>query len=600
MKRTAIFFAALTLCVAASAQSWSSEWVPRHEFHIDAFGGLSALNYQVADRFAPNASVDFLSKNTLGGGAGLGYTVHFNEHWGLTTGAELAIYRGAFSAANNPWTFFYLEKSNPDDPGVGVLTFGNVKEKETGEKILSEDKMTLSENQTLYAVQVPLMLQFMAPLNQSKSNHFYIAFGARLLFNIKGNYARSFDGFYGDKYKTTDPTGAPVYTDGKSGVILSNPIPGGPSATAGVPAAPYTISNMSSGPDAIQLYDNTQTPLSAADAQAALNDPSSFIFSNQTGSRPSTYQDVFGENVGEDGVIPSLNQKGSFEPKLFNVAASGELGFRWGLGNGWGLYTGLYVDYGFLSPMDPQTKFLNVKTDEQGTPHYAFAQGSMLGMTYDDVTFKTTPYDGDVSAYYINASASTAPIASKLSNIGAGLKLKLAFGSVAKKPQEPQIVYVDRIIRDTVTNTVTVRDTVVKTNTVIEKEIIRDTITIIKEIPVEIQKTMADLSNTMFDFNKSVIKEAAKGPLNSVVKWLQENPEVKVEISGHTDSVGSAAYNQKLSEARAKAVYDYFVSQGVDKFRLAYAGYGKEKPIATNETEEGRAQNRRVELNIIQ
>ena len=111
---------------------------------------------------------------------------------------------------------------------------------------------------------------------------------------------------------------------------------------------------------------------------------------------------------------------------------------------------------------------------------------------------------------------------------------------------------------------------------------------------------MADLSNTMFDFDKSVIKEVAKGPLNKVVAWLQENPEVKVEISGHTDSKGSDEYNQRLSEARAKAVYEYFIAQGVDKFRLAYAGYGESRPIATNDTEEGRQQNRRVELNIIQ
>ncbi len=593
MKRTAIFFAALTLCVAASAQSWSSEWVPRHEFHIDAFGGLSALNYQVADRFAPNASVDFLSKNTLGGGAGLGYTVHFNEHWGLTTGAELAIYRGAFSASKNPWIFMALDKTtDPDNPGVGAVVFGNAK---PDPQTLSDDLMTLSENQTLYAVQVPLMLQFMAPLNQRKSNHFYIALGARLLFNIMGNYERSFTGFYGEQYAQQTPTGVPTYQDGKQGIIY------GSSANAATVAGLPTTTSMGTTVDATILYDQNQRQLDASQAQDALNDKTSGLFFDRLGIYgTSTYQQLFGEEGGDDGVIPGLNQKGRFKPELFNVAASGELGFRWGLGNGWGLYTGLYLDYGFLSPVNPKTSFMTVATDDQGRTTFAFSKGSMLEMTYDDVSFKTTPKEGDPTSYYIKATGTTENIASKFSNIGAGLKLKLAFGSVAKKPQEPQIVYVDRIIRDTVTNTVTVRDTVVKTNTVIEKEIIRDTITIIKEIPVEIQKTMADLSNTMFDFNKSVIKEAAKGPLNSVVKWLQENPEVKVEISGHTDSVGSAAYNQKLSEARAKAVYDYFVSQGVDKFRLAYAGYGKEKPIATNETEEGRAQNRRVELNIIQ
>ena len=85
MKRITLLFAALALCVTASAQSWSSEWVPRNEFHIDAFGGLSALRYQVAESFIKGGQTDFISKNTLGGGAGLGYTYHFNENWGITT-----------------------------------------------------------------------------------------------------------------------------------------------------------------------------------------------------------------------------------------------------------------------------------------------------------------------------------------------------------------------------------------------------------------------------------------------------------------------------------------------------------------------------------
>ena len=73
-----------------------------------------------------------------------------------------------------------------------------------------------------------------------------------------------------------------------------------------------------------------------------------------------------------------------------------------------------------------------------------------------------------------------------------------------------------------------------------------------------------------------------------------------MEIGGHTDSVGSDSYNQKLSEQRAKAVCDYLISQGVDKARLSYKGYGESEPIATNETEAGRQRNRRVELKILQ
>ena len=597
MKKFSLILAALLITVAASAQSWSSEWVPKHEFHIDAFGGISALNYTISPGFAPNATKPMFP-DRLGGGAGLGYTLHFNEYWGLTTGAEFAIYRGSFFATGNPWTFVHLDKSaNPNDPGVGLVYFANIKN-----NVLSDDQLILQENQTLYTAQVPLMVQFMAPLNAKKSNHFYLALGARFLFNVKGGYQRSFDGFYGDKYMVNN-NGVISYTDGKQGVLgASGTTPGTTGAAGGA-----TISSIGTTVDATVLYDNSiprqQRPLSAEEAQALLNDKTSGLFIRQVVTNPTTdFQTAFGEDVGANGELPGFNKKGTFDPKLFNVAASGELGFRWGLGNGWGLYTGLYVDYGFLSPLDPQTSLLTKVNDDQGTPHYAFSDGPIVGMTYDDVSFTVTPKEGDPSNYYITATGSTSAIASKFSNLGAGLKLKLAFGKVNKKPAEPQIIYVDKIIRDTVvkTNTVTVRDTVVKTNTVIQKEIIRDTVTIIKEVPVEIKQTMAELSNTMFDFDKSIIKEEAKGPLNKVVAWLQENPTVKVEISGHTDSKGSDEYNQKLSEARAKAVYEYFISQGVDKFRLAYAGYGESRPIATNETDAGRQLNRRVELNIIQ
>jgi outer membrane protein OmpA-like peptidoglycan-associated protein len=87
--------------------------------------------------------------------------------------------------------------------------------------------------------------------------------------------------------------------------------------------------------------------------------------------------------------------------------------------------------------------------------------------------------------------------------------------------------------------------------------------------------------------------------LDKVTAWLKDNPNINVEIDGHTDSYGSDAYNQKLSENRAKSVYDYFANHGVDAQRLSYKGYGESQPIADNATAAGRKQNRRVELKIV-
>lgn len=99
-----------------------------------------------------------------------------------------------------------------------------------------------------------------------------------------------------------------------------------------------------------------------------------------------------------------------------------------------------------------------------------------------------------------------------------------------------------------------------------------------------------------FDVNKAVIKPESMGILNDMAKFLKENPSLKVEIGGHTDSDGSADLNQKLSQKRADAVKNQLVSMGVDASRMTAKGYGASKPISGNDTPEGKANNRRVEF----
>ena len=84
-----------------------------------------------------------------------------------------------------------------------------------------------------------------------------------------------------------------------------------------------------------------------------------------------------------------------------------------------------------------------------------------------------------------------------------------------------------------------------------------------------------------------------------MVKLLNENPTIKIEISGHTDNVGTPSDNIILSNNRAKAVVNYLVSKGIGTQRLTYKGYGETQPVADNKTEEGRAMNRRTEMKVI-
>ncbi|MGK7389863.1 MAG: OmpA family protein [Candidatus Cyclobacteriaceae bacterium M2_1C_046] len=116
--------------------------------------------------------------------------------------------------------------------------------------------------------------------------------------------------------------------------------------------------------------------------------------------------------------------------------------------------------------------------------------------------------------------------------------------------------------------------------------------------PIEIGTTVR-LKNIYFDFDKTTLQSISFTELNKVVDLLTSNPNVEIEISGHTDSKGADEYNLNLSQGRAQAVVDYLISQGIDGYRLIAKGYGEGKPVATNDTDEGRAENRRVEFVVL-
>jgi outer membrane protein OmpA-like peptidoglycan-associated protein/tetratricopeptide (TPR) repeat protein len=107
------------------------------------------------------------------------------------------------------------------------------------------------------------------------------------------------------------------------------------------------------------------------------------------------------------------------------------------------------------------------------------------------------------------------------------------------------------------------------------------------------------LKNIYFETAKATLKPESFDELSRVVRFLKNNPSIRIEISGHTDNVGSWNYNKKLSQERAKSVVEYIVAHDIDKSRLEYAGYSFDQPVATNETPEGRAKNRRVEFKIL-
>jgi outer membrane protein OmpA-like peptidoglycan-associated protein len=107
------------------------------------------------------------------------------------------------------------------------------------------------------------------------------------------------------------------------------------------------------------------------------------------------------------------------------------------------------------------------------------------------------------------------------------------------------------------------------------------------------------VENILFNTGKATLRTESYAELNKLARLLNENPEVRIEVSGHTDNVGSAAVNNRLSGQRAESVKGYLEMQGVAADRIESAGYGFERPIAPNNSEEGRAANRRVEIEVI-
>jgi outer membrane protein OmpA-like peptidoglycan-associated protein len=165
---------------------------------------------------------------------------------------------------------------------------------------------------------------------------------------------------------------------------------------------------------------------------------------------------------------------------------------------------------------------------------------------------------------------------------------------INQKTERDAYYYIDDIsLREYIPPFVAKIDTVVVPKT--------DTIKAMVSAPVEkYEEPMLDqpviLKNVLFETSEALLMPSSYSELDATAAHLIRNPELKIEVSGHTDNKGGDEQNRKLSELRARAVADYLIAKKVDPVRITYKGYGSEKPISSNDTEDGRKQNRRVEL----
>ena len=119
-------------------------------------------------------------------------------------------------------------------------------------------------------------------------------------------------------------------------------------------------------------------------------------------------------------------------------------------------------------------------------------------------------------------------------------------------------------------------------------------------VPIE-KGAVVRLNNIFFDFDKYELKQESFPELNRIIELLNKNKEMSISVEGHTDNIGTREYNITLSERRAKAVVDYLIKGGISKDRLQTKGWGKSKPIVSNDDEiDGRELNRRVNFRILE
>jgi outer membrane protein OmpA-like peptidoglycan-associated protein len=126
----------------------------------------------------------------------------------------------------------------------------------------------------------------------------------------------------------------------------------------------------------------------------------------------------------------------------------------------------------------------------------------------------------------------------------------------------------------------------------------REITRILELTPIKVGETI-QLNNIFFVQSKAEILPDSEPELERLLKLMNENPRLEIELSGHTDNRGSASANIKLSEERALAIVNYLIENGIDKQRLEFKGYGGTRPIASNANEVSRSKNRRVEIKVL-
>jgi outer membrane protein OmpA-like peptidoglycan-associated protein len=599
MKKLAIILVALCLTMQLQAQE-------KGHF-LTVKGGLGSTGLQY-DLLGPYKSGDRFNK--LGWNAEIGYQYFFHKNWGIATGIGISGYRtlGIYPDKYRTDNYFDLG-AQVDDEGDQYRLHANL--------------TNWHEMQKTYFLEVPLMLMYQHKFGEKKNSGFFVGVGAKLLLPVQAKYnvmdgkdgddkrlwitgyyengnvtfggegdpelkEHGFAGIY-NPYETLDwqgeaPVKMSVALSGEAGFLI------GLSKRVDLTLSAYVdygLTNMKANGSTLKdAYKNTFKKTEAADCPDMLEAPDSYL---------SNANDAVGKGIVYNGMVMSNRTD-----RINSLAFGGKIGLRIKLGK--------VSSSSSSSPSSDASQSFSEKkaaAQEKRTMDSLKRKMDVLNQKMDKLlnqqstgTQESTNEALAVIRGIVMDTVNHKPIAATVRILDEDDNL---LGIQLSDPNSGKFEITDIPKGKTAHLEATNPSYFPETRDDIE---ISEKGSAVQTFYIAMTKMEVGSSvvvkKVFFDLNKSILKPASITEINNIFKIMNENPTLKVEISGHTDSQGTHEHNMTLSKNRAAAVVKALVDRGISSSRLISVGYGPDQPIATNETDEGRAQNRRVELKILE
>jgi outer membrane protein OmpA-like peptidoglycan-associated protein len=562
-------------------------------------GGIGGGGFQYTPK---GLKLDGVSKDRLGWNANIGYSYYFNRHWGIATGVGVSYYRTIGKFNEN-----FLRDTNYYDLGYHIDDDQRTPDPEMKKYQLRLRTKNWEERQEAYFIEIPLMAMFQDKFGETQRHGIYAGLGIKLQIPIVSTY-RVLDGKDNEDLRLN--ISGRYYNDG-------------------------TLDMGAPDPNNLEVL---QTPL-PAHGFGSISDPSSLNWKGDVNLKMSVAA------VAELGFLFGLS-------KRVDLTVGGY--FEYGLNN---IKKG--ANKAFLQSPD---QYLPAANDQfgQGITYNGMintdvtkkvnlmAYGAKIGLRIKLGKLHEEPVPPEIIPEpYFEDNSDLDSLEKQLEEMRRLLEELFAM------PDEPEIIQLpppveelpdiliegnvlDAQMRYPLSAVVEITDAKTKKLVAITRT---DSITGSYRFPMEFpgeyildvrkegylyysenfiiprldRKQLIDqlvllnkievnqaivLNNIFFDTGKSTLKPESMAEINRMYKLMIDNPTMEIEISGHTDNVGSEALNKKLSLARANVVVQTLIRNGISPSRLTSAGYGFDKPIVPNTTAEGRAQNRRTEFKV--